>query len=401
MPDAPRPVAAGGAGTPAAAALVAAGRFAGQVVERAVEVTEVPAPTGSEGARAALVGRWWREDGWEDVAADAAGNVWATARRGEGPGILLGAHLDTVFGAATPLAVRREGGRLIGPGIGDDGIGLSALSAVASLAVDDLSTAPLYLVATVGEEGMGDLRGARHAFGVPPVPLGAFIALEGNYLGRLVTVGVGSARWRVEVTCAGGHAWERAGAPSAVHVAASLVARLASLPVSPGRTSLNVGTLHAGEAINALGRRAVFELDVRAVDPTDLEALGDRVTAILSAAAPDGVTVRAGVVGRRPAGRIADDHPLARAAASALDALGVPWERAATSTDANAAHEAGVPAIALGVTFGSGEHTTEEWIDTEAVPAGLAALAGTVVGLDRSLAAGSAAGRPEGGGTDA
>ena len=361
-----------------------------EVVERAVAVTGVPAPTGGEAERAALVSSWWRADGWSDVHSDAAGNVWATAHPGAGPGVVVAAHLDTVFPGGTPLEVRREGSRLIGPGIGDDGVALAALSAVARAAVPHLGALALYLLATVGEEGLGDLRGARHAVRSAPGPLAAFLAVEGNYLGRIVTTGVGSARWRIELSGPGGHAWERAGQPSAVHLAGGLVAELSRVPVVPGSTSLNVGTLHAGEAVNAIGREAVFDLDVRAVDPKDLEALEVAVLAVLSAELPGAVHLNASLAGRRPAGRIAPGHPLVRAAAEALERAGIPWREDATSTDANAAHEAGVPALALGITVGAGEHTTEEWIDTGPVGRGVLALADTIVRFGAATAAGDA-----------
>lgn len=359
--------------------------LARKVIERAVEVTSIPGPTGAEGKRASAVARWWKDDGWEDVHIDATGNVWATVATGTGSAVLVAAHLDTVFADGTPLDVRREGTRLIGPGIGDDGLGLAALSALATLVSRRLGSTPLHLVATVGEEGLGNLRGAKAAMASPPSPLGAFIAVEGNYLGRVVTTGVGSVRWRVELSGPGGHAWERAGEPSAAHLAAQLVTELARIAVKPGESSLNVGTLHAGEAINALGRYAVFELDIRAADPELLAALETSVLSVLSSTMPEGVRLVAKVIGKRPAGRITKHHPLVRAAAEAHEAVTVTWSEWSASTDANAAYELGVPAVALGVTVGAGEHTTEEWIDTGLVPAGLSVLAGTVLRVARVL----------------
>lgn len=349
------------------------------VVERAIEVTRVPAPTGSEAERASLVASWWKDDGWCDVRTDAVGNVWASTRPDGRTGVVLAAHLDTVFDFATSLEVRRDGTRLVGPGIGDDGIGVATLSAAASLAAPHLGDVPVHLLATVGEEGVGDLRGGRQALRSPPGPLAGFIAIEGNYLGRVVAAGVGSVRWRVELSGPGGHAWEQAGRPSAVHLAAGLVAKVAGIPVESGRTSLNVGSVHGGEAINALGRHAVFELDIRGVDQRDLDALERAVTAALSEQMPDGVDLRAEVIGRRPAGETPMAHPLVRAAVAALEARSIRWSAGATSTDANAAHEVSLPAVALGVTIGGGEHTTEEWIDTEPVAAGVGALADTIV----------------------
>ena len=67
------------------------------------------------------------------------------------------------------------------------------------------------------------------------------IAIEGNYLGRVVNTGVGSVRWRVRYTGPGGHAWERADAPSAVHAAAGGKSRGPGWPGPINRAATRTG----------------------------------------------------------------------------------------------------------------------------------------------------------------
>jgi acetylornithine deacetylase/succinyl-diaminopimelate desuccinylase-like protein len=259
--------------------------------------------------------------------------------------------------------------------VGDDSIGVAALSAAAAAAGP--GPGALWLVATVGEEGMGNLAGIRHALAHAPRPVSAVIAVEGNYLGRVVITGVGSIRWRVHYRGPGGHAWERSAAPSAVHAAAAAAARIAGLTVPDARYSVNIGSIGGGEAINARARDAWFEADLRADNATALRQLADRATSILSAAGP-GLAVNVAELGRRPAGGVPPSSPLAKAASNALARAGIDCEFSAASTDANAAYEAGIAAVALGVTRGAGEHTPGEWIETAPVAAGLAALADTI-----------------------
>ena len=349
--------------------------LAARVLERTVELARIPAPTGAEHTRAEVVRRWWDGDGWLP-AIDEAGNVWGQLPGGPGPGLLMCAHLDTVFPADLPHEVAVTPGRLTGPSVGDDAIGVAALSAVAAMAGP--GPGPLWLVATVGEEGTGNLAGIRHALANAPRPVLAVIAIEGNYLGRVVTTGVGSIRWRVHFTGPGGHAWERAGAPSAVHAAATAAAGIAGLTVTGARYSVNIGSIGGGEAINARARDAWFEADLRAATAAALQDLADRAQRIITAAAGAGLAVKVTELGRRPAGSVAHSSPLARAAADALARAGIGCEFGAASTDANAAYEAGIPAVALGVTRGEGEHTPAEWIETTPVAAGLAVLADTV-----------------------
>jgi acetylornithine deacetylase/succinyl-diaminopimelate desuccinylase-like protein len=263
---------------------------------------------------------------------------------------------------------------------------VAALSALGTLVAAGPGTIPVWIVATVGEEGLGNLRGITEVVRQDRVPLAAVVAIEGNYLGRVATTGVGSVRWRVTVAGPGGHAWEQAAAPSAVHAAAEMVTalgRLASTP--PGAAdvteSLNVGLFRGGEAVNARARRAEFVVDLRATSAAALADLEARARSAIRY--PDErITVEVEELGRRPAGELARTHPLAAAAAAALRAAGLPVAFTAASTDANAAHAAGVPAIAIGVTTGAGEHTPDEWIDAAPLAAGLSCGAATIAGWE-------------------
>jgi acetylornithine deacetylase/succinyl-diaminopimelate desuccinylase-like protein len=357
--------------------------LAGPVVTRTIEIAAVPAPTGDEGARADLVGRWWRRDGWTDVHVDATGNVWALARPGTGGAVLLAAHLDTVFGADVPHAVRQEDGRLAGPGVGDDSVAVAALSAIGTLLATSTGR-PVWLLATVGEEGLGNLRGIIGALEDFSGPVDAVLAVEGNYLGRVSAVGVGSVRWRARVSGPGGHAWEASDAPSAIHAAAEMIRDIARLTTAGARSVVNVGRIGGGEAINARARSCWFELDVRAEDQEALADLEAGVRTVIETNTPAGIDVELDELGRRPAGVLDDSHPLVRAAIGALEDLGISPRFVATSTDANAAHARGLPAVAVGVTTGGGEHTPQEWIDVAPIADGLAAVAGAVARFEEA-----------------
>jgi tripeptide aminopeptidase len=359
------------------------------VLRRTIELAEIPAPTGREDARRDRLRSWWLQDGWTDVRTDEAGNLWARIRPGDGPAVVLAAHLDTVFDDTVDHRVRHEGTRLCGPSVGDDSVGVAALSALGTLIASAGGTTPVWIVATVGEEGLGNLRGITEVIRQDQVPLAAVVAVEGNYLGRIATIGVGSIRWGVTVSGPGGHAWEQASAPSAVHAASRMVAGLAALPrrgagTGPGRrSSVNVGMFSGGEAVNARARQATFLVDLRATGPAALTDLETRARRVVRAPSEQ-ITVGIEELGRRPAGELAQAHPLATAAASALRAAGLPARFTAASTDANAAHAAGVPAIAIGVTTGGGEHTPGEWIDTAPLGAGLGCAADTIAAWEES-----------------
>ena len=217
------------------------------VVDRTIALCAIPAPPRHEGQRAGTVLGWWRADGLAGAATDPAGNVRARLRAGEPdgaaprPAVLVCAHLDTVFGPEVRHGAQRHGGRLAGPGVADNTVAVCALSALDTLLPRPLRH-PVWIVATAGEEGLGNLAGVRALLADPPGPVRAVIALEGDYLGRVNITGVGSVRWRVTVTGPGGHAWEDAGQPSAVHEAARLVTALAALARLPGPAGSGPGS---------------------------------------------------------------------------------------------------------------------------------------------------------------
>jgi acetylornithine deacetylase/succinyl-diaminopimelate desuccinylase-like protein len=299
-----------------------------------------------------------------------------------GPAAVVAAHLDTVFPADTPLEPRRSPGALHGPGIGDDCLGLAALVHLATrLAAGPSPAHPLVLAATVGEEGLGDLRGARAL--LDACACDAFVALEGHGRDSVQIAGIGSARFRARFTGPGGHSWGDRGRPSAVH---ALLAAGAQAIAAAGDAHLNAGVLYGGTSVNTIAAEAAIEIDLRDADDEALEATSDRVVAALAAAAPPGVKVDIEPLGRRPAGSTPTGHPLVQAARAARRAAGLPpAEENASSTDANAALGRGLPAICLGLTHGANAHRPDEHVELEPLGPGLAALEALVDALGRGL----------------
>jgi tripeptide aminopeptidase len=227
------------------------------------------------------------------------------------------------------------------------------------------------LVATVGEEGLGDLRGAKAL--LEEMPVGAFVAVEGQMLDAIKTAAVGSVRLRVTVRGPGGHPWGDRGTPSAAHGLVDALSGALAEAHNAGIV-LNVGTIRGGTVINAIANEAVAELDLRAEDDGLLRATAKRVHEVVGWA-PEGLVTTVEALGRRPGGRIADDHPLVAAARRARERAGLPRaEEGASSTDANAAYGRGIPAITVGVTTGGHAHRLDEYIDLEPIASGLAAL---------------------------
>ena len=356
------------------------------VAQTAVEIQQIPAPTFAEGRRAAEVRRRMEAIGLSDIDQDEVGNVYACRRgRDNRPGVLLAAHLDTVFPEGTDLLVRRDGDRIYGPGIGDNSLGVAALLHLAC-AFDQVAAphgAPIWFVADVGEEGLGDLRGMRAAVDRLGDAIDAVIAIEGLGFGRIYHRAIGVRRLRVEIRATGGHSWADFGSPSALHLLIEVAAAVARLPLSrEPRTTLNIGVMQGGTSVNTIAEAAHFLLDLRSEDQGALLDLLEEVRrTVAHFELPAGASLQATLVGQRDGGSISESHPLARAAAAALREAGAAAEWGSGSTDANVPLSRGIPAICIGITHGGDAHRLHEYIDTADIPRGMEALARVVWSL--------------------
>ncbi len=363
---------------PALAAAVAAIRQSeAAVLDEQRELCEVPAPPFGEAARAALFRRRFEALGLGGVRIDAAGNVLGERRgRSARPHLVLAAHLDTVFPEGTPVATSRSGAVLRGPGIADDCRGLAVLLAVIrALDAAHVETAgPITFAGTVGEEGLGDLRGVKHLFEQLRDPVDGFVSLDGAGM-SLTRIAVGSLRYRVTFSGTGGHSYGDFGIANPMHAMGRAIARFADTPVPRvPRTTFNVGRIGGGTSINAIASSVWMEVDLRSADPAALASLDAAFGRSLDAAVTDenrmasggtGVTVEKRVVGRRPGGSTAPGAPIVASAVSISRALGVAVTPGEGSTDANVPISLGVPAITIGGGGSAeGAHTTLESFDS-------------------------------------
>jgi len=372
---------------------------ANAVTEEQIRITEIPAPPFQETARAAYMKRILASTGLR-VETDETGNVI-----GEWPGsstdiVMLTAHMDTVFPSGTDVHVKREGGRLLAPGISDNGTGLAALVAL-SRAFHEAkikTSSTILFAADVGEEGEGNLRGMRALVETYKKRLKYVVALDGSATEYVTTAALASRRVEITITGPGGHSWSDFGAPNPIHAMGRGIARFVAVrvPDSP-RTSFNIGEIEGGTSVNSIPSNAHMKVDLRSESETELSALEgtlrDAVKAgideEMSAARDRGMAgasnllnLKVNVLGIRPAGELAENSPLLAALLAADNQLGNRSRRERSSTDANIPLSLGIPAISLGAGGRSGgAHTLDEWYDPAGRELGLQRVALTVLGV--------------------
>lgn len=350
----------------------------------------VPAPPFGERPRAEWLCERFRELGLDNPHLDHEGNAIATWRGAESGArrVLLSAHIDTVFPADTPIDPVLSGSRLSAPGACDNGAGVAAMLAmVAAMRHAQLTTAcDVVLIGNVGEEGEGDLRGMRHFYRGVSDDILAHLVLDGAGHEAAVTHALGSQRFLVTITGPGGHSWTDAGRPNPIVLLSRAIQRFCEvqLPDYP-RTTVNVGTIEGGTAINAIPERASARFDLRSTDPEQLirlevelhRAVEDVVLAAAARTRRDGNGVRFKIekIGDRPAGRLPANSALLEMLHAVDRHLGIRTEARVASTDANIPLSLGVPAVSIGAGGeGGGIHTRGEWYDARGRDLGLRRL---------------------------
>ncbi len=367
-----------------------------------LEMARIPAPPFGETARGQWLQQRFTDLGLEEVRIDDVGNVFGV-RRGLGKRyVALSAHIDTVFPAGTPLNIRQQGSRLYGPGVSDNGAGLTALLATAAAlrAAKVTHHLPILFIGNVGEEGEGDLRGMRHIFANAHKDNIVYsLVLDGAGADTIVAEALGSRRFEVIVRGPGGHSWSDFGAPNPILVLARAIEEFAHTPVpaSP-KTTFNIGVIRGGTSVNSIPESASMRVDIRSTSMAEMERLEQILRQALDRAIeeetlamerrstsqrrPFGLSCEIVVIGNRPAGEL-DANARILQVIRAVDAhLGNAAQVQRASTDANIPLSLGREAIAIGGGgLGGGAHTLQEWFDCSGRELGLKRILLSVLAL--------------------
>ncbi len=348
-------------------------------VRELIALTEIPAPPFKEAARAKAYLAMLKESGLSEVEMDAEGNVMGV-RKGTRPGPMLAvvAHLDTVFPEGTTVTVRREGTRLMAPGVGDNTRGAALMLAVvrAMNAAGMQTRSDILFVGNVGEEGEGDLRGVKFLLqkGKYKDRIKQFVAIDGGEQRSLTRGGVGSLRYRVAFKGPGGHSYGAFGLVNPAFAMGNAIARFSRLkvPASP-KTTFNVGVVSGGTSVNSIPADVQMVVDMRSVSCGELTKVNDAFLALVREAVDEENAARSTregkvaadptLIGDRPCGETALDAPIVQTATAAVKAFGLTPSYAVSSTDSNVPMNMGIPAVTIGRGAGGRSHSPDEWTD--------------------------------------
>lgn len=347
-------------------------------MENLITITEIPAPPFMEDERGAAYLEMLQEVGVDEAYRDEEGNIIGVRRGTGGDRVLVvSAHLDTVFPEGTDVTVQFRGDTLYAPGVGDDSRGLAVvLTLLRAMNEADIRTRDdVWFVGTVGEEGLGDLRGVKHLFREGGPQIDAFISVDGSGLEGVTNGALGSRRYRVTMRGEGGHSWGAFGIGNPAHALGRAIRRFdevaADFVAEGPRTSYNVGRIGGGTSVNSVPYEAWMEVDMRSLSQESLLELDRRFVVTMEEALAeqnerriDGppLILELEQVGDRPSGEISPQDPFVQRAMAAVNHFGGQPRLGRSSTDANVSISMGIPSVTIGGGgVGGGAHSLDEW----------------------------------------
>lgn len=343
-----------------------------------IELTEIEAPPFKEEKRAKEFSERLKLAGIEKVWIDSIGNVIGLLEGSIGnKNVAIDAHLDTVFPEGTDVKVRIKNDTLFAPGIGDDTRGLAMILTIAeTLIKSDIKPVDnILFIGTVGEEGLGDLRGVRYLFKNNEPKIDSWIAIDGGSIGRVNNQALGSYRYEVVFDGPGGHSWGAFGLVNPHHALGAGIenfVKKADMYTDSGpKTSYNVGIISGGTSINSIPFKSSMQIDIRSIDPNRLNDMEEILFKSMNEAldeqneikrsGPD-LKLTINKIGNRPSGKVDESVPLIQKTIAATQYMGVEPRLTIGSTDSNIPISLGLPAVTIGRGGeGGGAHSLDEW----------------------------------------
>ena len=349
-----------------------------KTMKNLIELTEIEAPPFKEEKRAKEFAERLKLAGIENVWIDSIGNVIGLLKGTVGSkNIAIDAHMDTVFPEGTDVKVRVKNDTLYAPGVGDDTRGLAMILTMAET-IKKNNIKPLnniLFIGTVGEEGLGDLRGVRYLFKNNNPKIDTWIGVDGGSIGRVNNQALGSYRYEVVFDGPGGHSWGAFGLVNPHHALGysikNFIEKADKYTLTGPRTSYNVGIISGGTSINSIPFKSSMQVDIRSVEPQRLDDMEEILFNSMQSALKDqnkmkrsgpDLKLTINKIGNRPSGKVDESVPLIQRTIAATQYMGVEPRITIGSTNSNIPIYLGVPAVTIGRGGdGAGAHSLDEW----------------------------------------
>jgi acetylornithine deacetylase/succinyl-diaminopimelate desuccinylase-like protein len=353
---------------------------------------EIPSPSGQEAARVRFLADRFRQSGLQAISIDEEGNVQAIIPGKKGlRNILVTARADTHLSIDPNQRITINVGaeHLLGPGMADNTLGLSALVSLPELLVRlgvELD-ANLILLGHVKSLGSCDQRGLRFFLENFPRPLDAGLVVEGISLGRLNHFCNGMVQ--AEITCRvhqdSTKRWEAS--ENAIIIMHRVIRRILEIPIpQEPRTSVIMGSIRAGKTFNRPPGSARLRLEIRSEEPgraRDIRHEISRIIDEISAETASECAIKFPAL-RKPGG-IPFSHPFVTAARDILDDLNVQPVVGPSYSDLSTLASNNIPTLTVGLSRATNLNEPAERVEIEPILSGLAQVISLLERMDHEL----------------
>lgn len=357
------------------------------LLANAMMIGEIPSPTDGESERITFLGNRFTEESLQNISIDEAGNCMAMIPGTVGEkNILVCAHADTVFHKKVDHAMSVTGKTITGPGIGDNSLGLAAITTLApivnrlNLEIED----NIILLGASRSLGHGNLGGIRFFLDHFKQPIRAGICIEGIQLGRLSYSSVGMLRGEINIKVPSEYDWTRFGAANAVAILTKVVQRIMQIPIpSEPPTKIIFGSINSGTSFATQPTTANLRFEVRSEEVGMVSKLREQIDDIVEETANETNTdLRFSVVAQRKSGGLAYGHPMVKSMRKILNKLKVKPHVEPSVGELSELIDRGIPSVTIGLTKGTHKNEFNETIEIQPTFEGLAQLIALIKAID-------------------
>lgn len=348
---------------------------------------EIPSPTFQEEHRIRFLTDRFIECGLQNISTDEQGNALGILPGNTGErNIVVTAHVDTPFDETVDHTISVEPDVVIGPGVGENSLGVAALTTLPDLiaaAKLDLD-ANLIFVGSTQSLGRGDMRGLRFFLDNKDFDVLAGICVESVELSRLSYESLGMIRGDIRVAVPESFDWTRFGAVGAIGTLNEIINHInhIRLPQEP-RTRIMLGRLRAGTSSSTVANQAELRFEIRSESSALVDEINQQFADIIAeVSSRTGSKVDLDVYSKREPGTIGFTHPLTRAAREIQQKLGIEPRPGPSVSELSAFIYRDIPALTLGLTKGHHFLELNESLEIEPMFTGLAQLLGILKAID-------------------
>lgn len=362
-----------------------------RILSDAVMIGEIPSPTFKEENLVRFLRDRFTEEGLDSISTDETGNAVAMLR-GTGSGerrILIAAHVDKIWEPGIDHTVTVASDRITGPGIGDNALGVAALTSLPSI-LSGLGIeleSDIVLLGASRSLGRGDLGGLRFFLENTRQKIDAAVCLEGMQLGRLSYSSLGMNRGEIRVHAREEKDWESLSLSGAIPSLNWIIGQILRIGVPEvPKTSIILGSIQAGSTYNTPPLRASLRFEVRSEEPGMVARIRERIEELIQEANAEHKTkAELTILSRRRPGSIGFNHPLVRAARELMTELEIKPKIAPSTSELSALLDKEIPALTLGLTRGENKHDIDETIEIDPMFTGFAHLIGVLRAIDHGV----------------